>query len=50
MKAVRLVLEEGKTVSGVARDLGLTSSAFRIWVDRARADHTGGKTGGRYRA
>ena len=44
-QAVRLVLDEGKTVSSVARDLGLTTSAFRLWVARARADRTGGKTG-----
>jgi transposase len=44
-QAVRLVLEEGKTVSAVARDLGLTTSAFRIWVERARADRSKGKTG-----
>jgi transposase len=44
-QAVRLVLAEGKTVSAVARDLGLTTSAFRLWVLRARADRTGGKTG-----
>jgi transposase len=44
-QAVRLVLDEGKTVSAVARDLGLTTSAFRLWVAHARADRTGGKTG-----
>ena len=43
--AVRLVLEEGKRVAEVARDLGLTASALRIWVERARADRSGGKTG-----
>lgn len=37
-EAVRLVLEEGKTVGQVARDLDLTETAFRIWVERARAD------------
>lgn len=36
--AVRLVLEEGKTVCQVARDLDLTETAFRKWVERARAD------------
>jgi transposase len=44
-QAVRLVLEEGKTVGAVARDLDLTASALRIWVDRARADRTHGRTG-----
>ena len=36
--AVRLVLKEGKTIPQVARDLDLTPSAFRNWVERARAD------------
>ena len=43
--AVRLVLDEGKTVMQVARDLDLTASALRQWVERARADRTQGKTG-----
>src|SRR3954468_2098162 len=43
--AVRLVLDEGKTVCGVARDLDLTASALRAWVERARADRSNGKTG-----
>src|SRR5437667_11932871 len=43
--AVRLVLDEGKTIPQVARDLDLTESALRIWVERARADRTQGKTG-----
>ncbi len=43
--AVRLVLDEGKTVSAAARDLDLHSSVLRTWVDRARADRTKGKTG-----
>jgi transposase len=43
--AVRLVLDEGQTISGVARDLDLTANSLRIWVDRARADRTHGKTG-----
>jgi transposase len=43
--AVRLVLDEGKTIPEVARDLDLTESAFRGWVERARADRTKGKTG-----
>ena len=44
-QAVRLVLDEGKTVGGVARDLDLTETALREWVKRARADRTKGKTG-----
>lgn len=43
--AVHLVLDEGKTVPQVARDLDLTESALRTWVERARADRTKGKTG-----
>ena len=43
--AVRLVLDEGKTVPQVARDLDLTASVLRLWVNRARADRSKGKTG-----
>lgn len=43
--AVKLVLEEGKTIAQVARDLDLTASSLRVWVERARADRTNGKTG-----
>ncbi len=43
--AVRLVVDEGKTIPQVARDLDLTQSALRTWVERARADRTKGKTG-----
>jgi transposase len=44
--AVRLVLDEGKSVSAVARDLDLTASALQEWVNRARADRTKGRSGG----
>ncbi|MEO1171609.1 MAG: transposase [Myxococcota bacterium] len=37
-EAVRLVLDEGKTVSEVARDLDLTVSALRTWVNQAKVD------------
>src|SRR4028118_438300 len=43
--AVRLVLEEGKTVGAAARDLDLTETALREWVKRAQADRTNGRTG-----
>ena len=43
--AVRLVLDESKTAGQVARELDLTGSALRNWVDRARADRTKGRTG-----
>ena len=44
-QAVRLVLDEGKTVGAAARDLDLTETALREWVKRARADRTNGRTG-----
>ena len=44
-QAVRLVLDEGKSVGSCARDLDLTETALREWVNRARADGTNGKTG-----
>ncbi len=37
-QAVRLVLEDGKSVGAVARGLDLTESALRSWVERARAE------------
>ena len=43
--AVRLVLVEGKGIAEVARDLDLTESALRNWVDRAKADTASGKPG-----
>ena len=43
--AVRLVRDEGKSVGRVARDLDLSESALRNWVDHARADRTKGRTG-----
>jgi transposase len=43
--AVRLVLDEGKTVGAVARELDLTPSSLGNWVRHARADRTNGKTG-----
>ncbi len=43
--AVRLVLDEGKTVGAVARELDLTPSSLAKWVRQARADRTQGKTG-----
>jgi len=39
------VRDEGKTVGRVARDLDLTESALRTWVEQARADRTNGRTG-----
>ena len=42
---MRLVLDQGKTVSLVAHDLNLTASSLAIWVKQARADRTNGNTG-----
>jgi transposase len=44
-QAVRLVLDDGKMVGAVARDLDLTETALREWVKRAQADRTNGRTG-----
>ena len=43
--AVGLVLKEGKTAAQVSRDLDLTPSTVRTWVDRARADQGKGRPG-----
>jgi transposase len=43
-QAVRLVLDEGKSVGAVARDLDLTETALREWVHRVRANRTHGRT------
>jgi len=43
--AVRLVVDEGKTVGAVARELDLTASALGLWVRQARAERTKGKSG-----
>lgn len=44
-QAVRLVLDEGKSVTQVARDLDLHPSSLHEWVKRARANRDGGKSG-----
>lgn len=43
--AVRLVLDEGKTMGAVARELDLTPSALSVWVRHAQADRTKGRSG-----
>ena len=40
-----MVLDDGKSLGSVARDLDLTESNLRLWVERARADRTQGRTG-----
>jgi len=44
-QAGRLVLDEGKSVSAVARELDLVPSALGNWVKRLQADRTKGRTG-----
>src|ERR1051326_3664096 len=43
--AVRVVLDEGKSVSQVGRDLDVAQSVIGNWVKQARADRSQGKTG-----
>jgi transposase len=43
--AIRLVLDEGKTVGAVARELDLTASSLGAWVRQAEANRSKGKTG-----
>jgi len=43
--AVRLVLDQGKTISEVGRDLDVAQSVVGNWVKQARADRSNGKTG-----
>jgi transposase len=43
--AVRLVIDEHRSIAQVARELDLTESALRLWVDRARADRGKGRSG-----
>ncbi len=42
---MKLVLEEGKSVAEVAKDLDLTETAFRKWVEQARTDKGQGRPG-----
>ena len=42
---VRLILEGGKSAYAVARDLDLTASAVRSWVQQARVDRGQGPAG-----
>ena len=39
------MIEEGKTVGAVARELDLTASALGLWVRQAQAERTKGKSG-----
>lgn len=44
-QAVRLVLDEGKSITAVARELDLVASALGNWVKQAQADRSKGRTG-----
>ena len=44
-QTVRLVLDEGKSVAAVARELDLVPSAVGQWVQQAQADRSKGRTG-----
>jgi transposase len=44
-QTVRLVLDEGKSVTAVARELDLVPSAVGVWVKHALANRTKGRTG-----
>jgi len=43
--AVRLVIDEHRSIAYVARELDLTESALRPWVNRASADDGNGGPG-----
>ncbi len=43
--AVSLVLDRGKSISQVGRDLDVAQSVVAGWVKQARANRSGGKTG-----
>jgi transposase len=42
---VRLVIEEGRSITKVAKDLDLTPSSLQTWVLRAKADAGTGPEG-----
>ena len=44
-QAARLVLDHGKSMAEVARELDLVPTALRDWVAQVRADQSGGKIG-----
>jgi transposase len=44
-QAVRLVVDEGKSVGAVARELDLVPSALGQWVKQAQADRSKGRSG-----
>jgi transposase len=44
-QAVRVVRDEGKSATAVARELDLVPSALGAWVKQAQADRSKGRTG-----
>jgi transposase len=44
-QTVRLIVDEGKSVTAVARELDLVPSAVGVWVKHALANRTKGTTG-----
>ncbi len=44
-EVVELVRKSGKTVGAICRDLDLTETAVRRWVQRAEVDSGGGPAG-----
>jgi transposase-like protein len=45
LRRVRLVLDEGKSVTAVAREFDLVASALGNWIKQAEADRSKGRTG-----
>jgi transposase len=43
-RAVRVVVDEGKTLAAASRELGLAKPLLRAWVDQARAESRQGLT------
>jgi len=44
-QTVRLILDEGKTVGAVSKELDLVPSAVGLWVKHALAERTQGRSG-----
>ena len=44
-EVVRLIRKSGKTVGAVSRELGLTETAVRRWVEQTEIDSGGGPAG-----
>jgi len=44
-QTVRLVLEQGRSVNAVAKELDLVPSAVSLWVKHEQAERSQGKTG-----